>query len=250
MNTDLFKTTHIVHDVKNLQVTNITGNSKDKIQQPDFCDKKLVPRLNTSTLIVGRSGSGKSVLLCNLLKNCYQEAFHLKVLISPTGLTDDVQKSMNPDVIVTDLKEGVEFLEGLMKTQEKYIIEKGSHGAPMVCLILDDVMGENKFLSHSVFVACFTRSRHYNLTVFFLSQKYSGLPKKCRLQVNNVLHFKSQSSENKWISDDFCPSNMTNKKFIELIEWATYEPHSFLYINNSAPEDERYRRNFDEIIIL
>ena len=242
-----FETRKIEHD---LEIKNVANNSKDSIKQPEFCESKTVPRMNTSTLIVGRSGSGKSVLLTNILKECYKDAFQLKVLISPTAATDDVQKAMGADIVVTDLKEAIEFLEGIMKVQERYIKERGADKAPLICVIFDDVMGETRFLNSPEFTGCFTRSRHFNMTIFCLTQKFTGIPKRCRVQANNLIFFKGQDSEVQGVADDFCPTNYTKKDFSALIKWATSEPHAFLYINMSAPEETRYRKNFDHVIVL
>ena len=241
-----FKTTKSEH---NIEIKNVANNRKDLIKQPDFCNLKVIPKLNTSTLIVGRSGSGKSVLLANLLNECYKDVFKLKILISPTGSSDDVQKSMGCNMVITDLREASEFLDALMKIQEKTITAKGAHKAPLVCIVFDDVMGE-KFLGTAEFTACFTRSRHYNFTIFALSQKYSGIPKKCRLQLNNLIFYASQDSEINWIVEDFCPANYSKKAFASLIKWTTSEKFSFMYINMSADESERYRKGFNEIIAL
>ena len=172
------------------------------------------------------------------------------MLISPTAKIDNVQSDMKADIIISDLKEAIEFMEGLMKFQEKLISEKGADKSPLICIIFDDVMGETKFLNSAVFTSCFTRSRHYNLTVFCLSQKFTGIPKRCRVQANNLIFFKGQDSEVLGVADDFCPSNYSKKDFAAMIKWTTMEPHSFLYINMSADEDERYRKNFNEIIVL
>ena len=157
---------------------------------------------------------------------------------------------MHADIVITDLKEAVEFLQGIMKYQEKAISEKGAHKAPLIAILFDDIMGEGKFLNSAEFTACFTRSRHYNITVFCLTQKFTGIPKRCRVQANNLMFFRGQDSEVLGVADDFCPTNTSKKKFAEMIKWATSEPHSFLYINMSADEDERYRKNFEEIICM
>ena len=41
--------------------------SKDDIKHPPLSEAGVIPKLNSSTILVGKSGSGKSVLLHNLL---------------------------------------------------------------------------------------------------------------------------------------------------------------------------------------
>lgn len=240
-----YNTKKLHHDIK---IENVKNNRKDKIQMPKLCEERIISRLNSSTLIVGRSGSGKSVLLQNLLKNCYKDVFHLKVLISPTAKTDDVQKEMGADIVISSLDEAVRFLQGIMEVQERYIKQIGADKSPLIALLLDDIMGETKFLNSSQFTACFTRSRHFNMTVFCLTQKFTGIPKRCRVQANNLIFFKGQDTEIQGVAEDFCPTNMSKKEFMKIIKWATSDPHSFLYINMHSKEEDRYRKNLDEVI--
>jgi len=230
-------------------------NTKDAIKQPILSEKNIIPRLLTSCIIVGRSGSGKSVLTSALLngKTMLGDAFDLVVLISPTASTDDVQMSFpvtSEECVVDDLKKAPEFLDGLMGVQKKKIQEFGADQAPLVCVIFDDCAGDTKFLNCKEFTACFTRSRHYNFTVFCLTQQYKNIPKRCRLQCNNLMFFKSPDTESEAVCDDHTPPNYSKNKFMELIHWATHEKHSFLYINMKEPFETRYRRNFSEIINL
>ena len=43
--------------------------SKDEIKSPKLAELGVIPKINSSIIIVGKSGSGKSVLLHNLLTN-------------------------------------------------------------------------------------------------------------------------------------------------------------------------------------
>ena len=68
--------------------------SKDEIESPKLAEAGVIPKINSSIIIVGKSGSGKSVLLHNLLtqKQFYNkyEYFDKIILISPTAEQDDV----------------------------------------------------------------------------------------------------------------------------------------------------------------
>ena len=43
-----------------------------------------------------------------------------------------------------------------------------------------------------------------------------------------------------------CPSRMNKKRFIEIVNYATADKHSFLSINNKS--DDKLRKNFDIIL--
>lgn len=225
-------------------------NSKDKIKQPKLAEDGVIPLLNTSSIVIGRSGSGKSVLVSHLINECYKDFFDLIVLISPTASTDDVQQGFGADVVLTDLKDAGEFLRGLMDHSAKKIKDVDADKAPMTCLILDDCMGETKFLNSPEFTACFTRSRHYNFTVFACFQKYVGIPKRCRLQANGLMFFKSPDSETMAVVEDHCPPGMTKQKFLAIVKAVTSAEHAFLYVNMKQPFEKRYRIGFTELLSI
>ena len=102
--------------------------SKDEIVHPALALESVIPKLNTSTIICGKSGSGKSVLLHALVteKRFYDKyRFWDKIfLISPTGEQDDVQRSLQlPEnsCVFTDLKEGIQALEMIESHQTESI---------------------------------------------------------------------------------------------------------------------------------
>ena len=88
------------------------------------------------------------------------------------------------------------------------------------------------------------------MTVFVLTQQYKNIPKRARMQANNVFFFKSPETESHSIVEDHTPPGYSKPKMLQLINNATDEPYSFLYINYKAPMEDRYRKNLNEIIIL
>jgi hypothetical protein len=245
-------TTSPVDTQYELDVRPVGGNSKDYLKQPVLSLKNIIPRLLTSSLLVGRSGSGKSVLMSFMLDNTnmYKDVFELKLLISPTANTDDVQKMFGADEVIDDLDEADGFLEKVMNLQKLKIEKFGSANAPKICIIFDDCVGDVKFLNSKSFTAAFVKARHVNFTVFCLTQQFKAIPKKCRLQTNNLFFFKSSDSETMAVVEDFCPPGYNRKRFMQLIHYANGDDHSFLYVNQKVRFSERYRKNFGEIIIL
>jgi putative ribosome biogenesis GTPase RsgA len=62
------------------------STSKDEIRHPKLSEEGVIPKLCCSTILVGKSGSGKSVLLHNLMtrKEFFAGHFDKVFLISPT----------------------------------------------------------------------------------------------------------------------------------------------------------------------
>ena len=69
--------------------------SKDSIKHPKLSEEGVIPKLCCSTILVGKSGSGKSVLLHNLMtrKEFFHGHFDKVFLISPTGGLNSLYKS-------------------------------------------------------------------------------------------------------------------------------------------------------------
>ena len=118
--------------------------SKDEIRHPALAEAGVIAKLCCSTILVGKSGSGKSVLLHNLMtrKEFYAGHFDKVFLISPTGEADDVQKALgiSPSCTFTDMDEAILCLRKIEAHQEAEIKKKGSVGAQKFCIIFDDVV--------------------------------------------------------------------------------------------------------------
>ena len=218
---------------------------KDQVTHPALAEAGVIPKLMTSNIIVGKSGSGKTVLLHNLMtrKEFYADAFDRIILISPTGETDDIQKALEikPSLVFTDLVEAVKVLEKIQEVQEKAIKEKGVAGSPKLCIIMDDCAGDNKFMSHKAFTNLFIKARHFNVTVWFLTQHFKRLPKICRLQASTLFFYAISNVEAETLADEFAPPGMSKKNFLRLIDDVLDKPYQFLTINMKHPWATRFR---------
>lgn len=230
------------------------ASSKDKIKQPKLAEQGYIPAINTSTILSGRSGSGKSVALANLItrKDMLGGAFDEIYLISPTALGDDIQKSLGiPDEnIFTDVLEGIEKMKDILEDNMAIVESVGSEHSPKICLIYDDVIGDKALLREPFFIKSFIASRHFNCTTFLCTQSFNGCPRVCRLQASNVIVFACSLDETKVLCESFCPARYSKREFADIIHHATREPYSFLYINMKAKPSERFRKNFDTILHL
>ena len=227
---------------------------KDAITHPKLSMEGVIPKLMTSNVIVGKSGSGKSVLLHNLMTraNFYLGAFDRTILISPTGETDDVQKALKikPSLIFTDMVEAVTVLEKIEELQEKAIKEKGAAKAPKICVIMDDCAGDCKFMASKAFINLFIKARHYNVTVWFLTQHWKRLPRIARLQASTIYFYAVSGAEVESLAEEFSPPGMNKKSFTRLIDDALREPYAFLTIDMKSPWPLRFRSGLATVIDL
>lgn len=218
--------------------------------------KGILPRFPFSIMFSGRSGSGKSNLLMNLLtkKEMYGGYFHYIIVYSPTaGKYDDMYAILDlpEENFVSEF--GQSDLEGLIKKRKELIDKKGikwvAHNS-RVLIILDDVIANRAFLESQTALTLFALLRHYLVSVCVLMQSYTKLPRALRLNCNGLFVFPASRSEVEVLKDELCPAGLRKKEFEKVIAHATSGPYDFLYINNHAKRGEQLRKNLDEILNL
>jgi hypothetical protein len=229
--------------------------AKSKIKSRKHFDNHICIKPPCSVVISGASGSGKTQLLLNLLtkKQFYGGYFDMIFVFSNTAEEgDDLYKHLDLDDenFFKPNAEGLNQIKHIIRTQKSVIKEDGIENSPSILLIFDDMANERKFLASDEYLKLHIMNRHYNISVFSLYQSYMKAPRSCRIQISGLCYFKGKKTESSRISDEHCPPNYTEKEFSQLVDYATKDPFSFLYINYKAPGPERYRKNFDEIMEL
>ena len=216
----------------------------------------LIPKFPFSIYLCGRSGSGKTNLMMNLMtrKEFYKNYFHYIIVYSPTAnVGDDLYKHLKlpSENIKNDFTS--QDLEQLIATRKEMIKDKGIEWVgknSRVLIILDDVIADRNFLMSPTSLKMFCLLRHYLVSVIVMSQSYTKIPRALRLNVNATMIFPSTQSEIEVLLDEVTPSGIKKRSFEKMIDYATDGQYDFLYINNHAKPGERIRKNLDEIIDL
>lgn len=228
------------------------ATGKDDIKHPKLALEGVIPKLGSSLLFIGASGSGKSVLMSNLLTRpeFYGKAFDKIFIISATGEVDDILDGVD-SVTISDLKEGVKAIQAIQDHQTGAIAEHGNAQAHQYGLVLDDCVGDNEFLKSAPFLKAFIAPRHHNLTTLLASQHLRKIPKVCRMQAAALYIFECSASECETLHDEYCPPGLNKRQFNQLLSdtWRS-EPFQFLSIYMKKPMKERYRRGLAQVIDL
>ena len=240
---------------QDFKITNVP-TEKSKTPQRKCSKMGVLPKYPFSMVISGRSGSGKTVALLNILtkKSMFKDYFHYTAVFSPTaGQYDDTYNILKlpKENFIKDFNG--ETLENIIEGRKKLIdkhgitwVDKNSR----VLLILDDIIASRQFLTSPEALTMFSLLRHYRVAIIVLIQSYNKVPRPLRIQANATIIFPSQRNEVEIIKDELCPTCLDKKQFQKVIEYATSEKHSFLYINNHCDKDKKIRKNLDDIIDL
>ena len=230
--------------------------AKSKIPQRAVAKSGVLPKFPFSLMLSGSSGSGKTNLMTNILikPNLYGGYFHYIVVYSPTANKyDDSYKALKlPDENFIE-EFGPESLENLINSRKQLIDEKGIEWVgknSRVLIILDDIIANRDFLESQTALTLFALLRHYLCAIIVMTQSYTKLPRALRLNCNACAIFPSTQSEIEVLIKEITPAGISKRNFEKVIDYATSEKYSFLWINRHADKDKQVRKNLDTVINL
>ena len=162
------------------------------------------------TLIVGPSFCGKTHLLLNKLQLIRLDNPEQKICII-TRSPEQYNKIEIEDVSV-----------------EEDLGDKSIQDFQNCCVVFDDMFDSNQKLIDPFF----TRGRHNDLDVYYLSQSYFDLPKRTiRNNSNIIILFQQTLKDVEHIYRDIAGFDMSNDEFKSLCREAWRDPYNYLLIN-------------------
>jgi hypothetical protein len=234
----------------------VYDTAKNQLPQTKGMKLGIIPKFPSMMLLVGKSGSGKSNLLVNMVKDpdlLGQDFFSEIYFISPTAEMDDLTQvlSLKPENLWSDLEKAITNLEILLDNQAHDIERYGILGASKILVLIDDCVGNKLFIKSDILTKMSIHGRHNLISTVICTQSYTKVPRVIRLQAAGLAIFPSSQSEIKLLIEDYCPANYTKKAFEKVVRFATDEPFQFLFIQNHCKKmSERYRKNLGLIIDL
>ena len=162
------------------------------------------------TLIVGPSFCGKTHLLLNKLQLIRLDNPEQKICII-TRSPEQYNKIEIEDVSV-----------------EEDLGDKSIQDFQNCCVVFDDMLDSNQKLIDPFF----TRGRHNDLDVYYLSQSYFDLPKRTiRNNSNIIILFQQTLKDVEHIYRDIAGFDMSNDEFKSLCREAWRDEYNYLLIN-------------------
>jgi hypothetical protein len=219
-----------IHPLTVLPVKKINKKKEYDIPKP-------LPEPAFTLLMVAPTCSGKSVLLCNMLKNVmfgYDNVFETIYYISPTVMLDETLKAIAKDdeiVKIHDVDQ-LEMIDHILSDLVKEQKAKNEDERKNILVVLDDCI--EYFSNHSVLNNLPSLSRHYRISFIVLSQAYSALGSRFRKNTTHLIVFKLYNKKDLKAIEEEIGSNYED--FIKHYDEATKEKYNFLYLNNTNKE--------------
>ena len=198
-------------DDDNNQIDNnqINDNNENHNNQIDDNNNQIENNCNR-TLIVGPSFCGKTHLLLNKLQLIRLDNPEQKICI------------------ITRSPEQYNKIEIENVSVEEDLGDKSIQDFQNCCVVFDDMIDSNQKLIDPFF----TRGRHNDLDVYYLSQSYFDLPKRTiRNNSNIIILFQQTLKDVEHIYRDIAGFDMSNDEFKSLCREACRDNYNYLLIN-------------------
>lgn len=220
----------------------------------------VAPTIPFSMIITGQSGSGKTVVLSNLVLDIYRGCFERIYIWSASINADPVwspvkhyietvlkidtnkEKKYFDDFNPTDLKNVIDLQQKISEYQKK----NGMTQLFSTLILIDDFVDSVAFSKHnSLLNMLYIRARHFGINVISSSQKYNALSTIVRTNSRQLIFFKLRNyREVESVLDELAgvlisKKALTNTKslheakqlLLEIYNMATEESYSFLFVN-------------------
>lgn len=217
--------------------------AKDIYENPGF--KKHNMTIPFRALILGSSGSGKTSVFLDLLKR-FRDTFDTLILCGPEGITEE---PLYEHLLSKIPKGNVIICEGIDNIIRPETIKR-EMGQVLICF--DDLCLEPE-AKQKIISEYYIRGRKIakGVSCCYLSQSYFKVPRVVRLQSNYIFLKKLGSTRDLRQIIKENSLNVDEKKLIKAYKDIVNQDFlNFMLIDNGAPDDRRFRKNYLEYITI
>ena len=226
---------------------------------------KMIGSLPTRAVLCAPSGSGKTVLLTNLILDIYKNCFSRIYVFSPSVNVDytwqPVKHYIEHDLKLKETSEDPFYfdhyneaaLENIIHTQHKiitYMKSKGHTKLYQILIIIDDFADEPAFTRQSKLLhQLYIRGRHNMISTITSTQKFNALHPIIRCNMSELYIFRLRNNKDIEAFVDERSAIHDKKTLLEIYHSATAEAYSFLYVKlNAKTVDDMFYINFEKRI--
>ena len=227
-----------------------------------------VGSLPTRSILLGPSGSGKSILLQNMILDIYKNLFQRIYIFSPSIDVDyqtwePVKTYIEKDLKIKHTEEepiyfseyNSEELEKIINTQRKVteFQKKENHKKLyQILIVIDDFADSVEFSRHSKLLhSLFTRGRHSQISTIVATQKFTALHPIIRVNASELFVFRLRNYQDLECFINEVSALIDKKSLLEMYNLATNEPYSFLYCKlTSKDRNKTFMIKFQQYLMI
>ena len=224
-------------------------------------------KLPIRSILLAPSGSGKTVLLQNMILDIYKGCFERIYVFSPSVSIDStwapVREYLNKTINLSENEPPLfydtndqENLEKIIDTQKKVTehlkSKKDNKKLYSILIIVDDFADDPSFSRKSQLLhALFTRGRHSQISTIVSTQKFSALHPIIRVNTKILHVFRLRNYQDLQMFIEEVSALIDKKSLMEIYSLATSEPFSFLTVDLTAKKkDDIFMVKFDKKITI
>lgn len=212
----------------------------------------VVSKLPLRSIVLGPSGSGKSILLQNMILDIYKDCFSRIYIFSPSINVDyqtwePVKKFIDKHIQNTHDEEfyfdsfNESALSDIISTQKKiveYQKKKDHKKLFQILIIIDDFADNYRVSHHQLINALFTRGRHSCISTLVATQKFHALSNIIRINATDLYVFRLRNGSDLQAFLDEVGALADKSVILQMYKMATEEPYSFLYVRLNAKDKQ------------
>lgn len=212
----------------------------------------LLPCVPHRWVLAAPSKSGKTTFIVNMFKKGYFKGVWKPdniIVFSRTAHLDDKIKQIPSNNFFNEYSQ--EVMDDIFQQQEEILNYKGKKKMPQVLVILDDMLGTDALATNSILNKYIHICRHYNVSIWISTQKYTGVPRTVRINSDVLTMWRPYNmSELDSILDEH--SSKANRKDMHKALMDIFkEPYQFFHCDYSCYDlNKRYRRGFEQFLDL
>ncbi len=213
-----------------------------------------LPKTALRGIIVGASGSGKSVLLQNLFgrKDLYAGIFQQKhmIIMSPTYKAFDPFPMLRNAIKLDNTEKFPQVIRDVLKEVRKISDEYGTDNIPPILFIIDDCSTvPGMWGTNGPMDTLYLTGRNYNVSVVVIAHRLNLLSRNVKLNINFGCLFPTNNySELESFVEQFVSKELKSL-VIRKMNAAFDTEHNFIFLNTNLPRSERLREGFHKPLI-